>query len=1101
MNGFLEKILMDPSVQQLIPCYDSEKMQSYIYGLSGAQKHAVMAACYTKNPKTAVIICNNNDAVSEWLADLNAILPDEVLIAELPALDMLTVSATAKSTELLARRMEILGQLTQNKPMVVVASTAAAVQKNLSRTDFDKFSLTLKIDEEIDREKILADLVSLGYESIDQVEHVGQFSMRGGIVDIFPLNAVDPFRIEFFDNTIESIRVFDIKSQRSVKNVGLLTIMPLAPIEDGQSRSLFLSYLPANAVVIIDEPLRVRDEIKTMVKEIPEIKNNIFSWEEVLTAAAEKNVIYSSLLLQRLESIELDKTISVVVKTVAPFQRQLDLLCEELKNWLKSKKDIIILMDDEQKAEYIHDILNQHKVSANFSRTGKLTKGLVCIMTGTLSNGFELPESDFVLITEKDIMGRQKKRSAAKHKQSNKGEKITHFRDINIGDYVVHINHGIGKYLGVKTIIVNNIHRDYLTIKYGGDDKLFVPTDQVNLLQKYIGSEGDVPRLTKMDGVAWTKAKNKAKEAVEKIAKDLVKLYAERKDCIGYAFSADTPWQQEFEEAFPYEETPDQLSAIKEIKADMEKAKPMDRLLCGDVGFGKTEVAIRAAFKAAMDGKQVAVLVPTTVLAQQHFQTFSKRFEGFLPTVDVICRFRSAKEQKETLTKLAIGQVDILIGTHAILNNKKVQFKDLGLLIVDEEQRFGVKQKEKIKKISANLDVLTLSATPIPRTLHMSLVGARDMSIIETPPKERFSIQTYVIENNDAILCDAVRREIRRGGQVYFIYNRVDTIDKMYLKLTDMLPEARIRSAHGQMPEGLLEKAMMDFFESKYDILLATSIIENGLDIANANTIIIYDADKFGLSQLYQMRGRVGRSKNMAFAYFVYQRDKVLSETAEKRLKAIKDFAELGSGFKIAMRDLEIRGAGNLLGSQQHGHIASVGFEMYCRLLEEAVEELRSGKKISEKIEPIIEIKVDAYIDGDYISDAMHKMEIYQKIAALRNDEQLENLQEELQDRFGSMTEPVQRLFKIAKIKNYARNLGIKSIVEKKGHVDITVFAQHNIKAEDMLELRKYMGSLIKFIQGQENIIRLKLTPKNLENPIEIIIRTIRRLAGIQREE
>lgn len=1094
MNALFEKIASDPSVMALTNCYNRSKGQGYIYGLAGSQKHVITASCYAQKPTTLVIICSNSEAAGEWLADLNTLLPEDVTIAELPVLDMMTVDATVKSMELTAKRMEVLGRLTQGAPMVVVASTAAAIQKNLSKADFDKYSLQIKIGDELERESLLGKLAELGYEGIDQVEHMGQFSSRGGIVDVFPINAVEPFRIEFFDNTVESIRVFSLDSQRSIKNVGIVNIMPLAPEEKAGDKAVFLSYLPENSVIFFDEPLRIREEISTLIKEIPEVKDNIFSWEQLLTAACAKNVIYSSLMLQKIQFAEPDTSISITVKTTAPFQRQLELLCEELKNWLANKNDIIILMDDDQKAEYMHDILNQHKIAANFSHSGKFTKDLVCIMTGSLANGFELPQAHLVVITEKDIMGRQKKRAVLR--QRNKGEKILHFRDINVGDYVVHINHGIGKYLGVKTITVNGVHRDYLHIKYGGDDKLFVPTDQVHLLQKYIGSEGDVPRLSRMDGVAWNKAKAKAKAAVEKIARELVKLYAERKEGKGYAFSPDTPWQREFEEAFPYEETPDQLTAVKEIKADMEKEKPMDRLLCGDVGFGKTEVAVRAAFKAAMDGKQVAVLVPTTVLAQQHYQTFSSRFEGFSPVIDVICRFRTPKEQKKTLEKLAVGQVDILIGTHAILNSKKVKFSNLGLLIVDEEQRFGVRQKEKIKQLSKNLDVLTLSATPIPRTLHMSLVGARDMSVIETPPKERFSIQTYVIENNDEILCDAIRREMRRGGQVYFIYNRVDTIDKMYLKLSDMLPEARIKTAHGQMPESMLEKAMMDFYEGKYDILLATSIIENGLDISNANTIIIYDADKFGLSQMYQMRGRVGRSKNMAFAYFVYQKDRVLTETAEKRLQAIKDFAELGSGFKIAMRDLEIRGAGNLLGSQQHGHIASVGFEMYCRMLEEAVEQMRKGKQLKVQEEPLIEIKVDAYIDGGYINNAMHKMEIYQRIAALRNEKQINGLKEELADRFGKITLPVENLLKIADVKNHARDLGIKSIVEKKDYIDFTLQQEHAVKPENLLLVRKYMGSLVKFIQGKNNIIQFKLTPKTADNPLNVVTRALKWLEG-----
>ena len=670
-----------------------------------------------------------------------------------------------------------------------------------------------------------------------------------------------------------------------------------------------------------------------------------------------------------------------------------------------------------------------------------------------------------VVVTEKDLFGRTKRRLAPR---APKGERIAHFREIKPGDYVVHVNHGIGKYLGVATLEVGGVHKDYLHIKYGGDDKLYVPTDQVQLLQKYIGTEGEVPRLHRMGGTEWVKAKARAKKSVEDIAKKLIAIYAKRKQATGFAFSPDYSTQREFEDAFPYQETDDQLQAVAEIKHDMEQPKPMDRLLCGDVGFGKTEVAIRAAYKAALDGKQVAVLVPTTVLAMQHYQTFTARFHDFLPKVDVICRFRTAREQKATLEKVAAGKVDILIGTHAILNQHKVHFKDLGLLIVDEEQRFGVKQKDKIRSLAAGIDVLTLSATPIPRTLHMSLVGARDMSIIETPPAERFPVQTYVVENNDAVMANAIRREIKRGGQIYFIYNRVDTIDRMREHLQDIVPEARIQTAHGQMPEEVLERVMMDFYEGQADILLATSIVENGLDVANANTIIVYNADHFGLSQLYQMRGRVGRSHHMAFAYFVYQADKILTETAEKRLQAMKEFAELGAGFKIAMRDLEIRGAGNLLGSQQHGHIASVGFEMYCKLLEEAVEKLQKGQQpvVEERPEPTINLHTEAYIDGGYIDDAMHKIEIYQRIAALRTNDEVRELLDELVDRFGEPTKPVLRLLSIARIKNYARELWLKGVSEQPQAVDFLLAEGHKLPVAALVQLDKTFGRRMQPLKG-----------------------------------
>ncbi|MBQ1336371.1 MAG: transcription-repair coupling factor, partial [Selenomonadaceae bacterium] len=570
-----------------------------------------------------------------------------------------------------------------------------------------------------------------------------------------------------------------------------------------------------------------------------------------------------------------------------------------------------------------------------------------------------------------------------------------------------------------------------------------------------------------------------------------------RKEAKGFAFSPDDSLQHEFEDAFPYEETADQRKAIEEIKADMEKEKPMDRLLCGDVGFGKTEVAVRAAYKAAMDGKQVAVLVPTTVLAQQHYQTFSARFMDFPPKIDVICRFRTAREQKATLQKVEEGKVDILIGTHAILNQNRVHFKNLGLLIVDEEQRFGVKQKEKIRSLAAGIDVLTLSATPIPRTLHMSLVGARDMSLIETPPAERFPVQTYVIENNDGILANAIKREMKRGGQVYFVYNRVDSIDRMRAHLEEIVPDARIMTAHGQMPEELLERVMMDFYEGRYDILLATSIVENGLDVANANTIIVYDADHFGLSQLYQMRGRVGRSHHMAFAYFVYRADKVLTETAEKRLQSMKEFAELGAGFKIAMRDLEIRGAGNLLGAQQHGHIASVGFEMYCRLLEEAVEALREGKPAApeEQADPVIDLRTDAYIDGGYIADAMHKIELYQRIAAIRKNEEIRDLLDELIDRFGEPSANMMNLLAVARIKNYARDIGVKSIVEKPSMLEIVLQDKPNFAVKGMVKLEDTFGRNLRMLPAQ-HAMQFRLLPAYKKSITGFVTRVLMMLSG-----
>ncbi|WP_337802423.1 transcription-repair coupling factor, partial [Mitsuokella jalaludinii] len=928
-------------------------------------------------------------------------------------------------------------------------------------------------------------------EHAEEVERVGQFSVRGGIVDIFAINAAEPVRVEYFDDEIDSLREFDLDSKRSTKNIGAAIIMPLAQTDDSGRPELFLSYLEGKGTVLFDEPTRVRDTIRTMVRENPDIKGKIFSWEELLEAARVNRVVYLALLLQQVPGAVPVETIGVTATTMTPFRRQMDLLENEANRWLAQKQRVLVLLGDREKANSLREFFAHRRIPSLIEGAAEpLHDNAINIRRGALLTGFEMASARLVVVTEKDIFGRHKRHTAVR-KHSDYGEKISHFRDIKPGDYVVHESHGIGKYLGVETLDVGGIHKDYLHIQYAGDDKLFVPTDQVGLLQKYIGSEGDVPRLHRMGGTEWVKAKARAKKSVEDIAQKLIEIYAKRKEAKGHAFPPDDVSQREFEDAFPYEETEDQLRAIAEIKADMEKEKPMDRLLCGDVGFGKTEVAIRAAYKAAMDGKQVAVLVPTTVLAQQHYQTFTTRFNGFAPVIDVICRFRTAKQQKETIEKVRLGQVDILIGTHAILNQNKVKWKDLGLLIVDEEQRFGVKQKDKIRKLAAGIDVLTLSATPIPRTLHMSLVGARDMSIIETPPAERFPVQTYVVENNDMILANAIKREMRRGGQVYFIYNRVDTIDRMRDHIESLVPEARIQTAHGQMPEELLEHVMMDFYEGDYDILLATSIVENGLDVANANTIIVYNADHFGLSQLYQMRGRVGRSHHMAFAYFVYQADKILTETAEKRLQAMKEFAELGAGFKIAMRDLEIRGAGNLLGAQQHGHIASVGFEMYCKLLEEAVERLQSGKAPEEAPpEPVIDLQTEAYIDGGFITDAMHKIEIYQRIAAIRSNEELRSLLDELIDRFGDPTKPVMHLLEVARIKNYARELGIRAIKELPLALDLYFLPEKRMPAKGMLALANLFGKRMRSLP-EKNGLRFALSDRYKKNITNFVTRVL----------
>ncbi len=1051
MNKLFKIMQMDQGIKRALAIYGMKNGQSQVYGVTGVQKSALLAAAYQSDSRTMVIVTSNYEAVEYLRADFATLIPEAVVL-ELPVLDIVTFTAAAKGIELAARRMDVLGRILRGEKVIVLATAEAAMQKVLGKEDFENSRITIKNGGEIIREQLIESLVGFGYERVDQVEAIAQFSARGGIIDIFPINHKMPIRLELFGDEVDSLREFDIITQRSIHSVTQIDVVPLSEVESGGKHSVFLSYFSEKTTVIFDEAARIREEMTNLVKENPEIKKNTFNWSDLVTVGKNYNVLYLSLMLQKIPHTEPGEIISITAKGVAPFHGQMDMVLGELKSWQERSFNTVIFMSNQEKAISMQQNLLEEGIHAIFAGDiPVLVPGNTLVTVGVLSAGFELPHAHFVVLTEKDIIGRQKKKPRPR---VAKGQQIAYFRDIKSGDYVVHINHGIGKYVGVETLVVGDVHKDYLHIRYAGEDKLYVPTDQVQLLQKYVGSEGDAPRLSKMGGSEWIKAKGKAEKAVADMAKELLEIYAERQVVTGFAFEPDTPWQKEFEDAFPFEETPDQLVSIAEIKADMEQPRPMDRLLCGDVGFGKTEVAIRAAFKAVMNGKQVAVLVPTTVLAQQHYQTFSARFADSGLTVDVISRFRSAKEQKNTVEALANGKVDVLIGTHRILQSD-VKFKDIGLLIVDEEQRFGVKQKEKLKKWSAQIDILTLSATPIPRTLHMSLVGARDMSIIETPPEERFPVQSYVVEYEEEIIRDAIKRELKRGGQVYFVYNRVQTIDKMHRRLSEMLPDAKIRVAHGQMPEELLERSMLDFYEGHDDVLLCTSIIENGLDVPNANTIIVYDADRFGLSQLYQMRGRVGRSHRMAFAYFTYRQDKVLTEVAEKRLQAIKEFAELGAGFKIAMRDLEIRGAGNILGAQQHGNIVSVGFEMYCRLLDEAVQKLKTGQIIEVVPEPVLEFNIDAYISGDYISDAMHKMEIYQRIAASRSEQHIADLLDELIDRFGEPPICVINLLEVVKIKNLARTIGIRSVIQHPSYIEVMFIDRPNVEPAQIMALKE----------------------------------------------
>jgi transcription-repair coupling factor (superfamily II helicase) len=911
-----------------------------------------------------------------------------------------------------------------------------------------------------------------------------------------------PFRIELFDDEIDSIRTFNTETQRSIEKVYNIDIFPAKEIilseenlnkgykaiEEDLNNSLkslkgkknsecaekiksivnnnlellkqswtfetidsYLNYFyekPSTffeyikeAFIIVDDVQRCIGKFESVYSEFNENYENFLSRGNILPRQGElllpkdivieqlkhKTSVTISAIAKRTEELSPRSIVSFSEITLHNYHGQLDLLIEDIRLKKKEGYKTLILSGTKSRGERLINTLKDRDIESVYRDIiSEIKDGEVVVTYGSILKGFEYPDIKICVISDKGVFGESKRKI---RKRPKKGvAKIKSFTDLKLGDYVVHVNHGIGVYKGIKQLEVKGHKKDYLKLEYLSNDILYVPVEQLDMVQKYIGGEGKSPKVNKLGGSEWTKTKRKVKKSIQDIAEGLIKLYAARSVVKGHKYSADTPWQSQFEEEFPFQETPDQLTAIEEIKLNMESDKPMDRLLCGDVGYGKTEVAVRAAFKAIMEGKQVAFLVPTTILAKQHFSNMKQRFASFPIKIDMVSRFRTPTQQKKTIQALKEGNVDVIIGTHRLLQ-KDVKFKDLGLLIVDEEQRFGVTHKEKIKNLKKNIDVLTLSATPIPRTLHMSLTGVRDISVIETPPEDRYPIQTYVVEFNDQLIRDAIIREISRGGQVYFVYNRVETIKDMASYISKLIPEARVAIGHGQMTERELENVMIDFMEKKYDILVCTTIIETGIDIQNVNTMIIYDSDKMGLSQLYQLRGRVGRSDRIAYAYFTYRKDKVLTEVAEKRLKAIKEFTELGSGFKIAMRDLEIRGAGNMMGSAQHGHMSTVGYDLYCRMLEDTISKVR-GDLDQEPIETTVDIKVDAYIPDNYIKDETQKIEVYKKIASINSYDEMMDVQEEIEDRFSDIPQSINNLINIAYIRCLARDLGVIEMKE-----------------------------------------------------------------------
>ena len=1043
-------------------------------GLSGAAKTVFLAALDRLLPEqgSLVFLLSGRDDIREYRRTLNCFYSD-LLMQELYPVDLPLVQADSRNREIQAGRVAAMRILQGEERGIVFVTAEALLQKLPIPQKVLGSGVVVTLGQQLEQQELLERLIELGYERTTQVDAIGQFCLRGDILDIFPINSQYPARIEWFDDTIDAMRSFDLDNQRSIESLSAVKIVPLQ-IESGEDFSAsVLDYLAASTRLVVDEPSRLFELLQKLYTESSGYADELWSPAELEGFCAQKRAwVVAALGHSRLQ---LFKDINVPVRSVAPYNRNLELLTGDLQGWLADGQVPVVMMSSDIKARGLADSLQSRNLNAAFVKEGALLRpGRITVISGELTAGFRFWNENWLLLTENDIFGMQKKRRLH---TKNSGAQLQYFSEIKAGDYVVHSVHGIGRYIGVENVLVDGVHRDYLLLAYAGDDKLYVPVEQVGMLHKYVGNEGQSPRLSKMGGADWKRVQSKARAAITELAEELLRLYAQRKIVPGHAFAEDTEWQRDFEERFPYEETPDQLKAIAEIKADMEKPEPMDRLLCGDVGYGKTEVAIRAAFKAVMDGKQVAVMVPTTVLAQQHFMTFKERMQPFGVKVEMVSRFCTPREQKRILNDLENGQVDVLIGTHRLLQQDVLfpdlgllvideVYKDLGLLIIDEEQRFGVAQKEKIKRWKTGVDVLTLSATPIPRTLHLALVNGRDMSVIESPPEERLPVETYVAEYNPGMIKEALEREMRRGGRIYYVHNRVLGLENIAADLRSLVPGINIRIAHGQMSEDMLEDAMIAFYEGSCDVLLSTSIIENGLDVPLANTIIIDGAENFGLSQLYQMRGRVGRSSRLAYAYFVYKRNRALSEVAEKRLQAIRDFTELGAGFKIAMRDLEIRGAGNLLGAQQHGHIAGVGFAAYCDMLERTIRKLKDGVEdgIPEP-DPVLEISVDGYIPDDYIADPRYKLELYRRFAGLDYGEK-DDLLDEIIDRFGEPPEEVEVLWRVACLRALCRLLHIRGISVKPGELRITFAENAAIDPNALMQLISEQQQYMNFKSG-----------------------------------
>lgn len=1058
-----EKSKTNKGILQVSGCMESQKSH-LMYGLSGIAPYRL-------------ILAEDERRAREIYEDYRFY---DRKVYSYPAKDLLFFQADIHGNLLIRQRMKVIKALLEEKELTVVTSIDGCMDFLESLGKIKEQLIHYESDSTVDIEQLKNQLVALGYERVGQVEMPGQFSVRGGIVDIYCLTEENPWRIEFWGDEIDSIRSFDPESQRSLENLEELTIYPAVEHIGDMDMVSFLDYFPEERTIIfLDEPNRLTEKGGAVEEEyrqsrmhreekgsrnLPE--NWLCSFEQLQKELNKRNCISVCALEPKQAGWKVREKFYLEVKSISAYNNSFELLVKDLHQYKKQGYRIALLSGSRTRAERLAKDLQEEGLAAFYGQDydREICPGEIMVVYGHAKKGFEYPLIKFAVMTESDIFGQEQKK---KKKKNYSGSRIQDFAELSIGDFVVHEKHGLGIYRGIEKVEVDRIVKDYIKIEYRGGSNLYIPATQLDCLQKYSGADASkAPKLNKLGTQEWNKTKSKVRGAVKNIAKELVELYAVRQEKEGYVCGPDTVWQREFEEMFPYEETEDQLSAIEDAKRDMESTRIMDRLICGDVGYGKTEVALRAAFKEVQESRQVAYLAPTTILAQQIYNTFVQRMKEFPVRVELLCRFRTPAQQKKAIEDLKKGQVDVIIGTHRILS-KDVQFKNLGLLIVDEEQRFGVTHKEKIKQLKKDVDVLTLTATPIPRTLHMSLIGIRDMSVLEEPPMDRMPIQTYVMEYDEETVREAINRELRRGGQVYYVYNRVTDIADVALRIAKLVPDARVDFAHGQMSERELENVMYSFVNGDIDVLVSTTIIETGLDISNVNTMIIHDSDRYGLSQLYQLRGRIGRSNRTAYAFLMYRKNVMLKETAEKRLAAIREYTDLGSGFKIAMRDLELRGAGNLLGAQQHGHMNAVGYDLYCKMLNEAVKEAK-GIHTMEDFETSVDLNVDAYIPDSYISNEFQKLDIYKRIAGIETQQDYDDMLEELLDRFGEPGKAVLNLLAIAKLKAIAHQGYVTEIKQTGKTVRFTLYEKARLNTEGFPALMQKYRRGLQFKNEQE---------------------------------